>query len=176
MWFGSKVDKSIYLVRRRGCFSNILFIAVAIICSLSVAILDRGFCKNLTETAMASVSLAQMRAIYTRIGLYRRLYIAVRASEHFVTRKSLKSRHLHWRGRLMTLKSFCLRSRRLPFEITDRQSKKYARLMMLPSNWPRKMRNAWHRLAQICHICMICCPRGGFRMERRWERSFFQSR
>ena len=35
---------------------------------------------------MASVSLVQMRATYARIGLYRRLYTAVRASEHFVCR------------------------------------------------------------------------------------------
>ena len=35
---------------------------------------------------MACASLMQMRTTYTRIGLYRRLYSAVRASEHFVCR------------------------------------------------------------------------------------------
>ena len=35
---------------------------------------------------MASVSLAQMRATYARIGLYRRLYSAACASEIFVSR------------------------------------------------------------------------------------------
>ena len=80
--------------------------------------------------------------------------------------KTFKYRHLHWRGRLLTLKSFCSRSRRLPFEITDRQSKRYARRMMLLSLWPRKLRNALHRLAQICHICRIFCHRGGLRTER----------
>ena len=35
---------------------------------------------------MACASLMQMRTTYARIGIYRRLYSAVRASEHFVSR------------------------------------------------------------------------------------------